>query len=264
MEAFNYHIGNRLGWHNPLLPPSQLHSVGDSAFIETGNEFIGHFVNIARLQPHEVVLDIGCGTGRMALPLSKYLTTGEYHGTDIVQKSVDWCKQAYSERHPNFHFYFADIHNTYYNPHGNLRPSEYYFPFEDESFDFVFLTSVFTHMLPIDVSHYMSEIGRLLKPEGRTFITWFELNDESLALMSINKESLQFDHEFEGCRVKDRLRPEFAVAHYHRDIVSYYSRNGLKPREPFNYGRWCGRQGSLSYQDVVVADKLATTSIGLT
>ena len=41
--------------------------------------------------------------------------------------------------------------------------------------DVAFLTSVFTHMLPEDVEHYLDELARVLKPGGRTLITWFLL-----------------------------------------------------------------------------------------
>ena len=47
------------------------------------------------------------------------------------------------------------------------KASEYTFPYEDGEFDVVVLTSVFTHMLPDDVAHYLDEIARVLKPGGR-------------------------------------------------------------------------------------------------
>src|SRR3954454_3335822 len=62
--------------------------------------------------------------------------------------------------------------------------SEYVFPYPNATFDFVFLTSVFTHMLPTDMEHYVSEIVRVLKPNGRSLCTFLLLNDESMRFMN--------------------------------------------------------------------------------
>jgi hypothetical protein len=72
--------------------------------------------------------------------------------------SDEWCQGNISSKYPNFRFQLADVYNTEYNPGGTHRASEYESPYEDESFDFVILTSAFTHMLPEEVSNYLSEI----------------------------------------------------------------------------------------------------------
>src|ERR1700741_1289804 len=100
-----------------LIPPRCLHSVGPSDFVETGEEFLRYFTELAGLTPHERVLDVGCGTGRMARPLSRYLTDGRYDGVDVVGPSIAWCQAAY-RRFPNFRFHHADVYNRVYNPKG--------------------------------------------------------------------------------------------------------------------------------------------------
>ena len=40
------------------------------------------------LKPEHRVLDIGCGVGRVALPLTRYLTSGTYDGFDIVKRWI--------------------------------------------------------------------------------------------------------------------------------------------------------------------------------
>ncbi len=183
---FGYNIGTITGLRDPFIPPNWLHSVGDLGFKEVGEEFFKYFVNLGGLRPHQRVLDVGSGTGRMALPLTKYLKDGSYEGLDIVAPSVEWCQKTYTSRYPNFRFHFSDIYNKEYNPDGKFKASEYRFPFESASFDFVFLTSVFTHMLPQDMENYLSEIARVLKSDGRVFITYFLLNPESLELIRAN------------------------------------------------------------------------------
>jgi SAM-dependent methyltransferase len=58
-----------------------------------------------------------------------------------------------------------------------VSASQYRFPFRDATFDFVFLTSVFTHMLPDDVERYVGEIGRVLAPGGRCFFTAYVISE---------------------------------------------------------------------------------------
>jgi SAM-dependent methyltransferase len=175
VDLFQYKIA-RFSRANRFLPPPFLTNVGNSDFIETGNEFFTYFVDLGQLKPSDKVLDVGCGSGRMARRLTEYLTTGSYDGIDITKDSIDWANKTYSG-FPNFRFHFSDIFNKYYNPKGTVSAEEYRFPFDDAQFDFVFLTSVFTHMLERDVQNYLSEIRRVLRSGGCAFITCFLLNE---------------------------------------------------------------------------------------
>lgn len=256
----DYHIGKRIGWRDPLLPPYWLHSVGGSPFDlkdfkAIGEEFFKIFVTIGQLQPYERVLDVGSGTGRMARPLTKYLTTGSYEGFDIVAASVKWCRRTYARRHPNFHFSFSDIYNRHYNPFGKCKACEYRFPFDDSTFDFVFLTSVFTHMLPQDMENYFAEIVRILKPGGRCLITYFLLNTESLELLVAKVSHRTFNYDLPGCHVENADVPETAVAYDESVIRSLCSKYDLNLLEPIYFGSWCGRKNGLSYQDIIVVTK---------
>lgn len=250
-----YHIGLLTGWRDPLLPPNWLHSVGGWDFKEVGEEFFNYFVNLGGLQPHHRALDVGSGTGRMALPLTKYLKDGSYEGLDIVAPSVEWCQKTYTSRYPNFRFHFSDIYNKEYNPAGKFKASEYKFPFESASFDFVFLTSVFTHMLPPDMENYLSEIARVLKSDGRVFITYFLLNPETLKLIEEKESHHNFSYDLQGCRVDREDVPEAAVAYDENAIRNLYQKYALNISEPIYYGKWCGRTNGLSWQDMVVAVK---------
>jgi len=65
------------------IPPVRLRDVGPSDFKETGQEFLNYFIKFCNLQSSANVLDIGCGIGRMAIPLASHLRDGSYIGMDV-------------------------------------------------------------------------------------------------------------------------------------------------------------------------------------
>lgn len=244
-----------LGRRDALTPPNRLLFVGPGDYRKIGEDFLRHFIQLGGLQPGDRVLDVGCGVGRMAVPLTRYLETGSYEGFDIVPEGIRWCQKAISSRYPNFRFQLADIFNQAYHPKGRLPAREYSFPYESESFDFVFLTSVFTHMLPADVEHYFEEIARALKEGGRCLITYFLLTPESRRLIQAGRSTLDFRYEFGSYMTTDEQVQEYHVAYQEEFVRAFYAKKGLKIVEPIQYGSWCGRETFLDYQDIVVATK---------
>lgn len=251
-DAFDSLLGRR----GPLVPPKGLANVGGGDFKEIGESQLRRFVEIGGLQPDDMVLDVGCGVGRMAVPLTRYLSgRGGYRGFDIVLEEVRWCQREISPRFPNFEFRVANVHNKEYNPGGYYEASEYEFPYEGGSFDFVFLTSIFTHLLPAEVDNYLSETSRVLKPGGRCFATFFLLNDESLKLLEAGKSRMSFGYDFGEYRVKEKNTPEAAISFPEKYIRKLHEKHGLKIEVPIHYGSWCGRGKFLDFQDTVISSK---------
>jgi len=244
------------GRRDALVPPRRKIFVGAGDFRRIGEEFLRFFIELGRLKPNEKVLDVGCGIGRMAIPLTRYLNEdGEYEGFDVAPEGIKWCRAKITPRHPNFRFHLADIYNEWYNPGGKFEAADYKFSYEDESFDFVFLTSVFTHLLPRDMENYLSEIARVLKKDGgRCLITFFLLNPESLSLISAGRSTLDFRYRHETYRTVDENVPELAIAYDEQFVKDLYKKYGLCLVE-IQRGAWCGREDFLTYQDVVVAEK---------
>jgi SAM-dependent methyltransferase len=231
---------------------------GDGDFIAVGEHFFDHFVKVGGLMPHHRVLDIGSGVGRMAIPLTKYLTDGSYEGFDVVDVGVEWCRHHITPKHPNFRFRVADVFNRGYNPQGGFMASEYRFPFPSKSFDFVFLTSVFTHMMPADVENYLAEIARVLRVGGRCMATCFVHTAETAALTDTGS-AIQFRTWLEeGCWVINPDLPEDAVCFPEGYLVRQFQRRGLKT-EPVYLGSWSGRSNTLTTHDVIVATKTRDT-----
>jgi ubiquinone/menaquinone biosynthesis C-methylase UbiE len=239
-----------------MIPPRSLQFVGGGDYKATGWEFRRLFTEMGGLLPDHKVLDVGSGIGRMAAPLTSYLSPkGEYQGFDIVKKGVDWSQNNITTRFPNFHFQHADVQNNDYNPNGRLRSSSFTFPYEDQYFDFVFLTSVFTHMFPSDVERYLAEILRVLKVGGTCFNTCFLINEESQSLIKNGKSTQPFTHRLEGCYTTTVENPESAIAYDESYFLSAVQRSGLLLQPPVYFGSWCGRPKFLSYQDIVISHK---------
>ncbi len=242
-----------LGRRDPMVPPRTMVFIGSGDFRSHGEEFLGYFRNLCGLGRDESVLDVGCGIGRMAIPLTGYLSPqARYEGFDIVESGIQWCAERITPRFPNFRFQVADIYNKEYRPQGRYKGSEYVFPFPAASFDFVFVTSVFTHMLPAEVGNYLREIRRVLRPTGRCLITWFLLNQESEALIDSGRSSRDFRHQLEGTRVTNPQVPEEAIAYPEDQVERLYREAGFTV-DAIHRGSWPGRDQFVSYQDMVVA-----------
>lgn len=102
-------------------------------------------------------LEIGCGPGRLMLPLAPHFT--EIHGVDISEEMIRLARRRLSGA-PN-----AFAHHA---PASDLRA------FPDESFDFVYSYAVFQHIPAREIVFgYFEETRRVLKAGG---IARFQVN----------------------------------------------------------------------------------------
>lgn len=250
--------GRVSGRADALTPPARLVArAGGCAFHQVGNDLLRVLVDRGGLRPTARVVDIGCGAGRVALPLTKVLIPpGRYEGLDVDREAIDWCRTAISSRYPAFRFTFADVHNEEYNPDGPVDAASFRYPYPDSSFDFAVATSLFTHLLPPDLANYLHETARVLAPGGTLVATFFLLNEESLALQASAGSTLVFAHQAPGCRLLKRRAPAAAVAYEENDVAELLRQSRLAPLGPTAYGAWCGRREFCSFQDVIVAARV--------
>lgn len=240
-----------------LTPPKGLVAVGPGDYDAIGAEFLDHFVRLGKLTPDDRVLDVGCGVGRMAASLAGYLSSrGSYEGFDVVPSGVQWCQAHITPRHANFQFRTVDLFNKTYNPRGTVAAEDFAFPYPSDSFDFVFMTSVFTHMMPNAVERYLRETVRVLRRGRRSLITWFILNQESTALIHAGRSRMSFPHQRGVFCVMDEKLPEMNVAFEESFVRDAYGRAGMSISSPISWGGWCGRTPHLSFQDVVVGERV--------
>lgn len=247
------------GRSDRLVPPRRRQFVGHSDFVRTGDEFAGHLRTLAGLRPSDRVLDVGCGIGRMARPLTAVLDPaqgGRYDGFDVNGEGIAWCRSRYAP-FPHFRFEVADLHNARYNPQGSRTARDYRFPYDDGSVDVALATSVLTHLLEDEADHYLAEIARCLAPGGRLLATFFLLDDDSRALIARGAARFTFPDTAGDVAVLDVSVPEEAVAYADTWVAASLRRHGLT-RTAVHPGSWCGREEHVSFQDIVVAQREAT------
>ncbi|HZM01119.1 MAG TPA: class I SAM-dependent methyltransferase [Planctomycetota bacterium] len=247
-----------------LTPPDRLIRVVGGSILDfrpIGESWVAAFVREAGLRADERVLDLGCGVGRSAVALTRFMgARGSYEGLDIVRPGIEWCRAHITPRFPSFRFTHADVYNRHYNASGATQVSEYRLPYPDGEFDFVFLTSIYTHLVPRDARAYLAEIHRVLRPGGRCFNTFALLTEASRRSIAAGTalgglSALRHEVE-EGCVVADPADPEFLIAYPEERVAAMYAACGFLPPVVI-HGSWCGTEGAHRAQDIVIATKPA-------
>ena len=108
------------------------------------------------LKPDGRLIDVGCGAGRTAIPLSRS-HPGGYLGTDLVEDLVENARTKCAR--PDWSFQVV---------------SGLTIPAEDQSADMVCMFSVLTHLLHEQSYLYLEEARRTLKPGGRVVFSFLE------------------------------------------------------------------------------------------
>ena len=242
----------RLNDSLPAPPPENVF-VGDGDYRAIGVEYLGHFVRLGGLKPFETVLDVGCGIGRMAVPLTQYLDaeTASYEGVDPVNAGVEWCVQNISSAYPNFRFCRVDVAHELYNPGGAIAGDEIVLPFADEKFDFVTMVSVATHLPEAEIAAYAREVMRLLTPGGRLFLTAFIVASGDPERPTARPRFIPGKQP--GTWYGDPLAPLGAIGFDAGIIENVLKKAGLQIQR-LSLGHWRGIE-SRHYQDVIIAVK---------
>lgn len=120
--------------------------------------------DLARIQPGEQALDVGCGTGTLALIVRKRVgRAGHVAGVDPGTEQIARARSKAARRHLSIDFQVGVIEQL---------------PFPDATFDVVFST-LMMHHLPAPLKRQgLAEIARVLKPGGRLIIADFKRKQE--------------------------------------------------------------------------------------
>lgn len=108
------------------------------------------------LTTEDYLIDVGCGSGRLAKPLSEYLH-GKYLGIDVVPGLVEYARKLVAR--PDWRFAVAE----------GLK-----IPEADQQADMVCFFSVLTHLLHEESFVYLREARRVLKPGGKIVLSFLD------------------------------------------------------------------------------------------
>jgi ubiquinone/menaquinone biosynthesis C-methylase UbiE len=116
-------------------------------------------ITLAHLAPGEQVLEVGCGTGTLALEVARRVgTTGRVVGIDPGAQQIARARAKAARRHVPVEFQIGVIEQL---------------PFPDQTFDVAF-SILMMHHLPTGVQRQgLAEIARVLRPGGRLVIADF-------------------------------------------------------------------------------------------
>jgi ubiquinone/menaquinone biosynthesis C-methylase UbiE len=128
---------------------------------ETMGEALRQIVEKHGLKDGDYLIDVGCGSGRLASALSrsKFRDTIRYLGIDIVPEMLEFA--AEKSQQPAWRFELV------------LEPK---IPETDRTADMVFFASVFTHLLQEESFLYLREAKRVLKPGGKILASYLDIN----------------------------------------------------------------------------------------
>ena len=190
----------------PRMPPKHLQvrvaGIYNSSFYSSGQQQVSDIEaflqsNGKSFNDFATILDFGCGCGRTLIPLSQLVPTERVYGSDIDGEAIHWLKT----HHPSF----GDL-----DVNGIRPPTKY----ADDTFDFIYVISVFTH-LPEDMQlAWLEELHRIMKPGGvGVFTTHGEMHYSKLQGEAAREISARgFHYSMTG--LVDGL-PEFYQTTYH-------------------------------------------------
>lgn len=138
------------------------------SFQKTFRKLRQRTISLAQLQPGEQVLDVGCGTGTLAIEVARRVgRSGRVSGVDPGAQQIARARAKAARRNLPIEFLVGAIEQL---------------PFPDQSFDVVFST-LMMHHLPTPLKRQgLAEIARVLKPGGRLVIADFKHKQERAGL----------------------------------------------------------------------------------
>ena len=120
--------------------------------------------DLARIQPGEKILDVGCGTGTLAMEVALRVgATGRVFGIDPGEQQIARARSKAARRSLSIEFQVGVIEHL---------------DFPDQTFDVVLSTIMMHHLSDTLKRQGLAGIARVLKPGGRLVIADFKRPEE--------------------------------------------------------------------------------------
>jgi SAM-dependent methyltransferase len=226
------------------LPPRSLMFMSETPeqILQNGNSLL-EFVRPYADPQSGIVVDVGCGYGRMAYVLAARGFSGKYLGIDVRKQNIDWMQENFTSRRPNFQFQHVDVHNERYNKVGGASSDSLEIAHQFHDPELILVLSVFTHMYEHDIANYLSKISSIMGKESVLYVTMFLMNDEQRALEDAGKSQYPMRQTInDHCKVWDPQSPLHVIAYDEKWVLDLLATNGLRVLKLF-YGKWAGRRG---------------------
>ena len=165
----HYELKDRANGTSARLPPAEMrYRVGGSQhadeFIAIGKRCAADIQSALHRVGFDLgsftrILDFGCGCGRTLVHMKSLTPHAQFAGTDIDAKAIEWCRQ---------HLDFASFSLSKESP-----PIDY----AADTFDFIYVISVFTHLDEDYQFRWLEELRRIAKPGGVLLLTLHAAKD---------------------------------------------------------------------------------------
>jgi SAM-dependent methyltransferase len=187
-------------------------------FIQTSSRCWLAFLSRGYCTSTSDIVELGCGCGRVVRALNDPWWDpwfqGSFVGVDVDSEMLEYCRNHFPA--PRFEFILSPHKSETYSPKNSTSP-----PREPSNLliatpaskDFVYSISLFTHLLTTEAVEYLRESHRILRADGRMYLTFLCM--EHLELGS----RWTFQHRSGDAYIENPQYPEAAVA-YHEAFMT--------------------------------------------
>jgi SAM-dependent methyltransferase len=215
----------------------------------------------AGLSPRSVLLDYGCGLGRLAYAATKYLTLeGSYFGYEPEPGALAFLRRAYAGR-SNFTFGgrplprdedYVAIGRDERRAGGTPAIEVDLTSFVTRPIEIQWSCSVFTHMWRESIVRVLSSISHVLAPGALCVNTWLCIDDFAAFVLRCGVADRELPFRVNGAWVYSEDNPLVCTAYELSTVRDIYKCAGHEIVEIL-WGSWTGRDNGVIYQDIIIS-----------